>query len=59
MNLLEPLIFDVAQAERLVPPIREDIERNLAADGERQTVICKLLAQHVHERRTDTSFLYY
>ena len=57
VDLFKLLVLDVSEAERLVPPVREDIERDLAADGERQAVICELLAQHLHERRADTDFL--
>lgn len=36
MNLLEPFMFDMPERVRLIPPTREDVERNLAADAVRQ-----------------------
>lgn len=39
MNFLESFIFDVSQAVGFVPSVREDIKRDLTADGVGQWVI--------------------
>ena len=39
VDLVEPLVRDVPQAEGLVPPGREDVERDLAADRVREAVV--------------------
>lgn len=58
MDCLELFIRDVVQAERLVPAVGEDIERDLSADGEGKAVVRKLLPQHLDERGADTMLLY-
>ena len=45
MNLFEAFVFDVSERIGLVPTIWKDIERYLAADGKRQTIVCKFLLQ--------------
>ena len=49
VDLLELFVLDVVEAIRLVPPMGEDVEGDLTADGERQSVVCELLLQDADE----------
>ena len=57
MNLLELLVLDMTQAVRLVPAVREDVERDLAADGVRESVVGELFLQGLDERSADACLL--
>ena len=57
MDFIELLFLNVTQAEGLVPAVGEDVERNLAADGERQAVVGELLPQDLDELRADARLL--
>lgn len=57
MDLLKLLVFHMSQAIRLVPSVRKDIERYLTADGEREAVVCELLAEDVYKFGSDACFL--
>lgn len=44
VDFLEVLIFNVAQAVRLVPTVGEDIEGKLSSDGEREAIVRESLS---------------
>jgi hypothetical protein len=58
VDLLEVLVLDVPQSVRLVPSMREDVERDLAANGVRETIIWELGLERVDEGRANVVDLY-
>ena len=57
MNFFELLVTDVVETVSLIPPGREDVERDLAADGECQAVVGELLLQYFDEGFAHVCFL--
>jgi hypothetical protein len=53
VDLLEALRLDVAERIRLVPAVREHVERDLAADREGEAVVGELGPQLLYKLRTD------
>lgn len=58
MNLFESFILYVAEGVSLVPASGEDIERDLTANRERQTVICEFVFEFFDECSPDTMCLF-
>ena len=52
VDLLKLLVRDMLQAECLVPSVREDVKRDLAADGVRQNTTVR---KHSGQRRRGES----
>ena len=57
MNFFELLVTDVVETVSLIPPGREDVERDLAADGECQAVVGELLLQDLDKSWADAMLL--
>jgi hypothetical protein len=53
VDLLKALRLDVAERIRLIPPVREHVERDLAADRKGKAVVGELGPQLLHKLRTD------
>lgn len=57
MNFLETIFFNVLQTVGLIPTSGENVERDLATNGERQTVVWEFLFQSFNELSSDLVFL--
>lgn len=57
VDFREVLVFDVAQAVRLVPALGKDIEGELPSDGEREAIVREFLSQNLDEGFADAVFL--
>lgn len=57
MNLFESFAFDVTKCKSLIPPGREHIKRDLAADRIREPIVGEVLFQSLDKLLTDTVFL--
>ena len=53
VDLFESLGLDELQTVRLVPAVREDVKRDLAADRECEAVVCEFFAKHIDEILAD------
>ena len=57
MNLLKLLVFHKTQSKGLVPAIREDIKRDLTANGVGKTIIWEFLLQDLYHFGSVAHFL--
>ena len=53
MDLFESLLLDATETVSLVPPDREDIERYLPTDREREPTIREFLTQNIDKLLAD------
>ena len=51
------MVLDVAQAVRLVPPLRKDIEANLPTDGIFEAIVREAFLQSLYHRFSDVMHL--
>lgn len=55
VNLIEILLNEL-QAVRLIPPLREDIKRNLTTNGKGQVLVSELLLESINEISSNVVF---
>lgn len=51
MNLFKSLVFHSTKGVSLVPSIREDVERNLTADGKRKSIVREFFLESLDKFR--------
>lgn len=57
VDLFKAFVLDVSERVGLVPAIWENVKRDLAADRERQAIVCKFLLQGLDKSCSHTVYL--
>ena len=57
MDLLKTFVLDVSERVGLVPPIWENVKRDLATNRVRQAIVCKFLLQDLDKGYSHAVYL--